>query len=304
LIPLGLKSKFPPESIEWRISRCGTKKNGEFWAIAIAYITNRAIQNRLDEVFGEFFWKNEYVSWKSNSQLCGISIYNRDKGEWITKWDGADDSEFESTKGGLSDSMKRAAFQWGIGRYLYDLPENFVNCSEKKVTGWKYQSQSSKCNAFYWEIPKLPQWALPENENIPTLFNPPTTTPPTTTPPTTTPPTTPATTTNSQNNQTQNKEEKKNPPEHDYILDSNKKARFDKTTNRLNDAHQKQNDLIETPKWMELQALCMKWMGGNMNQLQKYIKGEYDVEFYDIKNDMLIEIIDTLNTNVNKIMDH
>jgi len=38
---------------------------------------------------------------------------------WVTKSDGADDSSIESAKGGISDSLKRAAVQYGIGRYLY-----------------------------------------------------------------------------------------------------------------------------------------------------------------------------------------
>ncbi len=57
---------------------------------------------------------------KKDAQLCGIAIYFEGKG-FITKWDGAEDSDIEPIKGGLSDSMKRAAYQWGIGRVLYSL---------------------------------------------------------------------------------------------------------------------------------------------------------------------------------------
>ena len=38
---------------------------------------------------------------------------------WISKSDGADDSNIEGAKGGLSDAFKRAAVKFGIGRYLY-----------------------------------------------------------------------------------------------------------------------------------------------------------------------------------------
>ncbi|MEI2284984.1 Rad52/Rad22 family DNA repair protein [Paenibacillus polysaccharolyticus] len=140
-----LQEPFPPEEIEWRVgSTNGDKTKG----IALAYVTNRAIQNRLDEVFGVFGWRNEYREWKEKSQLCGISV--KVDGEWITKWDGADDSNMEAVKGGLSDAMKRAAYQWGIGRYLYKLENMWVPI---KAAGRSHVLVSE---------PHLPQWALPE----------------------------------------------------------------------------------------------------------------------------------------------
>ncbi|MCP1134371.1 Rad52/Rad22 family DNA repair protein [Paenibacillus polysaccharolyticus] len=140
-----LQEPFPPEEIEWRVgSTNGDKTKG----IALAYVTNRAIQNRLDEVFGVFGWRNEYREWKEKSQLCGISV--KVEGEWITKWDGADDSNMEAVKGGLSDAMKRAAYQWGIGRYLYKLENMWVPI---KAAGRSHVLVSE---------PQLPQWALPE----------------------------------------------------------------------------------------------------------------------------------------------
>ena len=47
-----LKEPFPPEDIEWREQRNGIDRNGRPWALVLAYVTNRAIQN-LDEVCGK-----------------------------------------------------------------------------------------------------------------------------------------------------------------------------------------------------------------------------------------------------------
>lgn len=142
-----LQAPFLPDEIEWRVgSTTRDKKKG----LALAYVTNRAIQNRLDDVFGVFGWKNEFAEWKDKSQICGISIWDEDKKEWITKYDGADDSNMDPTKGGLSDAMKRAAYQWGIGRYLYKLPATWVPL---KQIGNSYALA---------ETPQLPKWALPE----------------------------------------------------------------------------------------------------------------------------------------------
>ena len=54
-------------------------------------------------------------------------------GEWITKSDGADDSNIEGAKGGISDALKRAAVLFGIGRYLYH-PNAFDR--SKKAAVW------------------------------------------------------------------------------------------------------------------------------------------------------------------------
>ena len=103
-------------------------------SMAVPYVTNRAIQNRLDEVCGPENWYNEFKPWHSNgkkdAQLCGIAIYFEGKG-FITKWDGAEDSDIEPIKGGLSDSMKRAAYQWGIGRVLYSLDTVWVDIERR-----------------------------------------------------------------------------------------------------------------------------------------------------------------------------
>lgn len=158
-----LQEPFDPIDIEWRIGRSG-EKNNNLWATALAYVSNRAIQNRLDEVFGCMFWKNEFKEWHESSQICGISVYNDTLKSWITKWDGADNTNFEGTKGGLSDSMKRAAVQWGIGRYLYNLDEMFVEVSETKVKDWNYAQIKVKDDkkSIWWKTPELPKWAVPK----------------------------------------------------------------------------------------------------------------------------------------------
>lgn len=144
-----LKAPFKEDEIEWRVGVTNTDKTK---GLALAYVTNRAIQNRLDEVFGCFGWKNEFKEWKGGSQLCGISVNFND--EWITKWDGADNSQTESVKGGLSDSMKRAAYQWGIARYLYDIPQIWVDLEPH---GKSYRIKTT---------PKLPNWATNKSEIV------------------------------------------------------------------------------------------------------------------------------------------
>lgn len=130
-----LARPFAPEDLEWRLQKTIESK---LRGIAVPYVTNRAIQARLDDVVGPDGWYNEYKPWhrsgQKEAQICGISIYFLEKG-FITKWDGAEDSDIEPVKGGLSDSMKRAAVQWGIGRVLYGMDVVWVDI-EKQGKSW------------------------------------------------------------------------------------------------------------------------------------------------------------------------
>ena len=150
-----LKDFFEPNDIEWRLQQCGKTKEGKIWGMVLTYVTNRAIMNRLDEVCGPENWKNEFKAAPDGGILCGISIKVGD--EWVTKWDGAENTDIESVKGGLSGAMKRAAVQGGIGRYLYKLGESWINPNENGA----YRGKTKDGTIFKWDAPELPAWALP-----------------------------------------------------------------------------------------------------------------------------------------------
>ena len=119
-------------------------------------MSNRAIQDRLDEVVGPENWYNDYKPWhgngKKDAQICGISIYFEGKG-FITKWDGAEDSDIEPIKGGLSDSMKRSAVQWGIERVLYKMTKPLWVKIEQKGNSYVIcDTERPKLNAAYLEL--------------------------------------------------------------------------------------------------------------------------------------------------------
>ena len=164
-----LNDEFSSKDIEWRIDQSFVKDGAVSAAKAFAYVTNRAIQKRLDDVCGQNGWRNEFKP-IDGGELCGISIYDSEKQEWITKWDGAQNTNYESIKGGLSNSMKRAAVQWGIGRYLYNLSSKWVQIAANKQKGWNRAVHVDRGGArakritFYWQTPTLPKWALPEDE--------------------------------------------------------------------------------------------------------------------------------------------
>lgn len=117
-----------PNEVEWKIQ---SSKSGK--TLVVPYIDARAVFNRLDECFGAIFWKNEFKE-VSGGFIAGISIDFTQSGEWITKYDGASLTNIEPVKGGISDSMKRAAHAWGLGRELYmKYPKVYVTGEHKYI---------------------------------------------------------------------------------------------------------------------------------------------------------------------------
>lgn len=157
-----LLEPFDPFDIEWRIQKAG-ENNGKKWAMVLAYVTNRAIMERLDDVFGIDGWENVFNPMADGGIICGIKA--NVNGVERTKYDGADKTAIEATKGGLSNAMKRAGVQWGIGRYLYRLDTTFVTLE----TGAMPKAGGDYIPAFvkdlggrhYFTRPQLPKFALP-----------------------------------------------------------------------------------------------------------------------------------------------
>ncbi len=154
-----LKEPFESHEIEWRAQRTVKTRNG--WkAIVMPYVTNRAIQNRLDKVFG-LFWSNEYFDWGNNGVKCVIKAKIED--EWVSKEDGAENTDVESIKGGFSSAMKRAAVQWGIGRYLYELDSQWVPLKEKGENYAKIKDGNNN-KVLYWDCPNLSNNIVPNQQ--------------------------------------------------------------------------------------------------------------------------------------------
>jgi len=165
-----LKKPFREDEIEWRIGRSGMTGSGKPWAMCLAYVTSRAIMDRLDDVCGPANWKDEYFPMEIagaggdvvSGIKCRLSIYLEEPYGWVAKEDGAQCTNIESFKGGLSDSLKRAAVKWGIGRYLYNLEEGWATISEHRTD--KAQKVKIEGKWFFWTPPALPTWAISDDD--------------------------------------------------------------------------------------------------------------------------------------------
>lgn len=148
-----LRMPFHPDEIEWRIGQSGVGEKGP-WARILAYVTARAVMDRLDDVFGVDGWKDEYHPGPQGGVVCRLSCKFGDT--WITKEDGAENTDIEAVKGGLSDALKRAAVKFGIGRYLYQLGESWAVFDGRGIYKSKIDGKF-----FSWNPPVLPDWARP-----------------------------------------------------------------------------------------------------------------------------------------------
>lgn len=157
---------FEAHQYEWRLAQAGKSHGGVFWAKCLCYVTARAIMDRMDDVFGPLNWQTRYEFIKSGDGItggvvCHLSVWTGT--QWVTKSDGADQTDVEQFKGGLSSALKRAAVLFGIGRLLYDLDEGFATIVEKGTKGARY-GQTKERETFYWLPPTLPDWALPKKK--------------------------------------------------------------------------------------------------------------------------------------------
>jgi hypothetical protein len=160
-----LSSPFRLSELDWRILQAGKQSNGEPWGVCAAYVDARAIMNRLDEVVGPQNWQTEFQQMGSGT-LCTIKILCG--GVWVSKQDGSDETDTEPFKGGISKSLVRAAVSWGIGRYLYDLPQQwaFFGDTNKKTPGNKHIKFKDGSEGYWLPPHKLPDWATHEDDKL------------------------------------------------------------------------------------------------------------------------------------------
>lgn len=111
-LEVALKRPFPLNRIHW----VNKGKGG-----LLAHLTARDVMVRLDDVCGVAGWKSEIIYHPNGVAVCNLSILIC--GMWVTKSDASGETNFEAEKGASSTAFKRSASAWGIGRYLYVLPQ-------------------------------------------------------------------------------------------------------------------------------------------------------------------------------------
>jgi len=153
-----LAEPFDPSVVEWVASATSQGKDGHRGLMA-AYADPRAYLDRLNQLFTPGGWTQDYsfqvmgnverkgregqVSVCAKVMVCcrvtifGVGIHSGTGEHW------ADDEN--AVTGGDAQAFKRACVCFGLGRYLYDVPQVWVDLDEFKRPRW---------------LPDLPAWAL------------------------------------------------------------------------------------------------------------------------------------------------
>ncbi len=119
-----LRAPFAPEDVDYRVQGRANEQTGK--AQVVAFVDARAVQDRLDAVVGpgnwSFDWHPVSLDGKGEVTLAKgtLTIYG------VSKADAGTASTFEASLGAVSHCFKRAAVQFGIGRYLYAVPSAYV----------------------------------------------------------------------------------------------------------------------------------------------------------------------------------
>lgn len=115
-IRAALEAPFPLSAVE---IKPGATTQGKSKGLALAYVDVRAYQQRLDEVAGADNWTVAFRPWGDRRIIAAVTIYG------ITK-ESTGEGEANDVNCGTSaeaQAFKRACSAFGLGRYLYELPQ-------------------------------------------------------------------------------------------------------------------------------------------------------------------------------------
>ena len=126
--------------------------NNGGYATILAYKDARVDMARLDAAVGSLNWQRNHQVIEGNL-YCYVGIFSPEIQQWVWKSDVGTKSMTEETKGESSDSFKRACFNWGIGRELYDYPIISVKLNDNEwdnKSGRPKQTYNLKIRDWRW----------------------------------------------------------------------------------------------------------------------------------------------------------
>jgi hypothetical protein len=139
-----LQEPFPSAYIEWKPQ--SVSKDGKR-ALAAAYVDARRYQERLDLVCPGW---SSHIELAANGQVAKVAITI----EGVTREDVGEASaeEANTVTTAVAQAFKRACAAFGLGRYLYFLPQQWCD----------YDAEKRRII----NPPTLPEWALPSGERL------------------------------------------------------------------------------------------------------------------------------------------
>ena len=130
---LGADGKMYPAH-KWRVQ--SLKGEG---VTCIPYIDARQVVSRLNDALGIEGWSNNLIEMSGKGLICEIIIVI--EGNKISKSNVGTETNVEKEKGQASDALKRAAANFGVGAYLYEMQP--VKLKDVRLNGKKYPATES-----------------------------------------------------------------------------------------------------------------------------------------------------------------
>lgn len=129
-ISAALRQPFNPADVDFRPQ--GKPGNGGNVQV-VAYVDARTVMARLDEACGPGGWSFTYepiVVANGQVQIAKgrLEIHG------VVREDVGEASNFDPSKGCVSDTLKRVAVQFGVGRYLYDIERTWVKAQGDRLS--------------------------------------------------------------------------------------------------------------------------------------------------------------------------
>lgn len=117
-----LRKPFHPNDVDFRP---GATTKDKAKAIGLAYVDKRLYEDRLDDAIGSSNWAVEYRPLGERGIIARISVYDETTNRTIVREDVGEFStdDVASFPTAVAQAFKRACSAFGLGRYLYSLPQ-------------------------------------------------------------------------------------------------------------------------------------------------------------------------------------
>ena len=111
-----LRAPFPWDALE---VRPGSVRRDGTGALALAFADPRVYEERLDAVAGPEHWSVEFAPWGNTRLICRLTLFG------VVKCSTGEADPTDKNAGTVAEAQafKRACAKFGVGRYLYHLPQ-------------------------------------------------------------------------------------------------------------------------------------------------------------------------------------
>lgn len=122
-----LSKPFPVEKVQWR---AGATTRDKKRAQALAYVEARDYEDRLNEILGGE-WSVTFKPWGDTRLICELTVQGATRSS-TGEFEGDKKNAIAEGTVAEAQAFKRACVKFGLGRYLYDIPVQWVDYDSEK----------------------------------------------------------------------------------------------------------------------------------------------------------------------------